>query len=252
MAIVDAINSIYGRDTLIFAIQGVTRSWKMRQFKLSGHFTTKTLAIPDIVAQPLLNRLAYLKYITHIRRGNLPTIRPSIRLETDEICHLEIPATYHKLNAKSVSYIQGRFVASSKKLRFLSVSGGTEINWNSIMRVQSQSGGVYLELSKKAGNGLYGVSDPLLVEVIIDTLVRMSKRQLIGLRPDANSRHIPQDVRIAVWQHDQGKCVECGVGGAGAYLEFDHIIPFSKGGASTIGNVQLLCRSCNLKKGDRL
>lgn len=41
MAIVDAINSIYGRDTLIFAIQGVTRSWKMKQLKLSSHFTTK-------------------------------------------------------------------------------------------------------------------------------------------------------------------------------------------------------------------
>jgi DNA polymerase V len=40
MAIVDAINKIYGRDTLIFAIQGISRSWKMRQLKLSGHFTT--------------------------------------------------------------------------------------------------------------------------------------------------------------------------------------------------------------------
>jgi DNA polymerase V len=41
MAIVDAINNIYGHDTLIFAIQGVTRGWKMRQLKLSSRFTTK-------------------------------------------------------------------------------------------------------------------------------------------------------------------------------------------------------------------
>ena len=41
MAIVDAINRIYGHDTLIFAIQGVTRSWKMHQQKLSGRFTTR-------------------------------------------------------------------------------------------------------------------------------------------------------------------------------------------------------------------
>ena len=40
MAIVDAINRIYRHDTLIFAIQGVTRSWKMHQQKLSGRFTT--------------------------------------------------------------------------------------------------------------------------------------------------------------------------------------------------------------------
>lgn len=41
MAVVDAINRVYGRDTLIFAIQGVARNWKMRQLKLSQHFTTR-------------------------------------------------------------------------------------------------------------------------------------------------------------------------------------------------------------------
>src|SRR5260370_18956280 len=41
MMIVDAINSIYGRDTLIFAIQGVTRSWKMQQLKSSSRFTRR-------------------------------------------------------------------------------------------------------------------------------------------------------------------------------------------------------------------
>ncbi|HYT37624.1 MAG TPA: HNH endonuclease signature motif containing protein [Ktedonobacteraceae bacterium] len=120
------------------------------------------------------------------------------------------------------------------------------------MRIQLQSDGIYLELSRKTGNGFYSVPDPLLVEATIDTLVRMAKRQLVGLNADANSRHIPQDVRNAVWQRDQGRCVQCGVGGPGAYLEFDHIIPYSKGGASTTGNVQLLCRNCNLKKGDRI
>ena len=41
MLVVDAINRIYGRDTLFFAIQGITRKWCMRQLKLSQHFTTK-------------------------------------------------------------------------------------------------------------------------------------------------------------------------------------------------------------------
>jgi len=41
MFIVDAINRIYGHDTLCFAVQGMLRPWKMRQARLSKHFTTR-------------------------------------------------------------------------------------------------------------------------------------------------------------------------------------------------------------------
>ncbi len=34
------------------------------------------------------------------------------------------------------------------------------------MRIEVYSEGVYLELSRKTGNGFYSVSDPLLVEAI--------------------------------------------------------------------------------------
>ncbi len=67
------------------------------------HYMRTTLGIPDLAAQPLLSRLGYLKHITTTRRGNLPNIRPGIRLDTDELCHLEIPVTYHKVNTRSTS-----------------------------------------------------------------------------------------------------------------------------------------------------
>jgi len=41
MFIVDALNRIYGRDTLFFAVQGVARNWKMRQAMLSSRYTTR-------------------------------------------------------------------------------------------------------------------------------------------------------------------------------------------------------------------
>jgi len=41
MTVVDAINAMYGRDNLYFAVQGSSRPWKMRQSKLSGRFTTQ-------------------------------------------------------------------------------------------------------------------------------------------------------------------------------------------------------------------
>ena len=34
-------------------------------------------------------------------------------------------------------------------------------------------------------------------------------------------------------------------------LEIDHIKPWSKGGATTLSNAQLLCKSCNVKKSNK-
>lgn len=48
MVIVDAINRIYGRDTLVFAIQGITRRWKMRQGKLSGRYLSQWDELPTV------------------------------------------------------------------------------------------------------------------------------------------------------------------------------------------------------------
>ena len=57
---------------------------------------------------------------------------------------------------------------------------------------------------------------------------------------------IPDEVRTFVWQRDNGRCVKSG---GQERLEFDHIIPLTKGGANTQRNVQLLCETCNRQKG---
>lgn len=60
---------------------------------------------------------------------------------------------------------------------------------------------------------------------------------------------ISQKVKDDVWNRDGGKCQVCG---SNENLEFDHIIPFSEGGANTYRNLQLLCEPCNRKKSNNI
>ena len=58
-------------------------------------------------------------------------------------------------------------------------------------------------------------------------------------------RYIPAHVKQHVYYRDGGRCVQCG---AATDLEYDHIIPVSKGGSNGERNVQLLCAHCNRTK----
>lgn len=71
----------------------------------------------------------------------------------------------------------------------------------------------------------------------------------MGSMDDASRLPIPEAVRMFVWQRDGGKCIKCG---NRELLEFDHIIPVSKGGSSTERNIQLLCETCNRTKGSAI
>jgi HNH endonuclease len=61
--------------------------------------------------------------------------------------------------------------------------------------------------------------------------------------------NIAREVKLEVWQRDGGQCVSCSSNSA---LEFDHIIPLSLGGSNTVRNLQLLCETCNRRKGATL
>ncbi len=69
-------------------------------------------------------------------------------------------------------------------------------------------------------------------------------------RPEPRRRgQIPDDLKHLVWKRDRGRCQKCG---SNVELQFDHIIPFSMGGATSAANLQLLCAACNRRKGASL
>jgi len=68
-------------------------------------------------------------------------------------------------------------------------------------------------------------------------------------------REINTTLRFKVLKRDNFKCCACGASPAkdpNVELHIDHIIPWSKGGETTIDNLQTLCSKCNLGKKDML
>jgi 5-methylcytosine-specific restriction endonuclease McrA len=111
---------------------------------------------------------------------------------------------------------------------------------------------VGLILTFAAENVLIGVAAGLLSSAFVKRVerrvVRAAARRLLDVFAEAReqSRRIPRNLREAVIARDRGECVYCG---ANEDLHIDHIHPHSRGGTTVLGNLQILCSTCNIRKG---
>jgi 5-methylcytosine-specific restriction endonuclease McrA len=71
----------------------------------------------------------------------------------------------------------------------------------------------------------------------------------------ADSRHVPADVRRAVWKRDGGRCTFTSDAGHRCEerkdVQFDHIEPYARDGEATVGGIRLLCRAHNQYQAER-
>tara|TARA_B100001758_G_C18360882_1_gene585652 strand:+ start:271 stop:1521 length:1251 start_codon:yes stop_codon:yes gene_type:complete len=92
---------------------------------------------------------------------------------------------------------------------------------------------------------------------------RKAKRKKKTPEKSLDSRTIQNELKDKIWQRDKGMCqanwridssLDKNTGdicGSNENLEFDHIVPFSRGGKTTYRNLQLLCQKHNRMKSDR-
>ncbi len=70
-----------------------------------------------------------------------------------------------------------------------------------------------------------------------------------------NARHVPADVKRAVWERDGGRCTFVGENGhrceSRTRLEFDHVEPVAQGGHATVAGLRLRCRAHNQYEAER-
>ncbi len=100
-----------------------------------------------------------------------------------------------------------------------------------------------------------GASTEEILEAGLDLLLEQhSKRKGLVAKPRKEPRpskpdHLSAAVKRAVWTRDGGKCrwplASGGVCGSTVRVEFDHVVPRSRGGPSTVDGVRLLCRYHN-------
>lgn len=63
-------------------------------------------------------------------------------------------------------------------------------------------------------------------------------------------RQASERLKVLVLMRDGNKCRLCGLTLTGDDIHFDHIFPWSKGGETTLENIQILCSKHNLAKGN--
>ena len=90
----------------------------------------------------------------------------------------------------------------------------------------------------------------------LDALIRQLEQRKFAATPrprhrraSANPRHIPAEVKRAVWARDGGRCTFVSAAGqrcpARTLLEFDHVDEVARGGRAMVARMRLRCRSHN-------
>ncbi|MFB8006539.1 TerD family protein [Nocardia sp. NPDC056000] len=197
----------------------------------------------------LRQRMLRGRALTQVKVGDLPRVeRPDLHLEADELLYLDVNATQIRYLASGPKQASGRLIGSSKKFRFVGDGAGVELSWAKMVAVRHEYDTVVIQATTARGGGTYRVPDAEYVAAVLEGALRVAKR-LVLAPGQRDSRAVPQDVKARVWQRDGGRCQQCG---DNRYLEFDHIIPWSQGGATSVENLQILCRKCNQQKGARI
>ncbi len=94
----------------------------------------------------------------------------------------------------------------------------------------------------------------VLVEQLEASRCAAARRPQARPRPTTRRRHVPAQVRRAVWARDDGRCAFVGADGrcgATGWLELHHVVPFARGGPTTLDNLALRCRAHSLYEAER-
>ncbi len=103
-----------------------------------------------------------------------------------------------------------------------------------------------------AGNNSQADDELWEVTGLVQDLIAVYEDVANGRRRKASqriTRAIGPGLRFQVLQRDGFQCIYCGRKASAVELHVDHVVPWSRGGRTTMENLRTACSDCNLGKG---
>lgn len=90
-----------------------------------------------------------------------------------------------------------------------------------------------------------------LVLIIVDFIIDVMLFTRLGERTIKPTDRVafPRELKERLHEKQERRCMYCGVQGGTSKFQIDHMDPVVRGGSNEESNLQLLCGSCNLRKG---
>ena len=263
----DAVSATAKINNYIGIMQDITQNIRANGFDvislqtiLNKHKIGKIEYIKD---KSLFFIIDYIKIIlndhtiTDKERNNISLLKRYFKIEEGDLYKHKYSEIVEILNRQFEKIYEDGIITNEEDIHKFEVQDLFDLSYDQFLEIKEKYISKHREKLKQLELKKQEIKEKLLEKERKKQLHRQALEELIEEGKVFNKRKIgeknrepiPKEVMNQVWNRGGGKCVKCG---SLENLEFDHIIPFSKGGANTYRNLQLLCQKCNRQKSDNI
>lgn len=228
-------------DGILDAAEQKTLCWLTDHLKLSADFR-----------RYVTQELDRLKTLSEIRSGQLPILSiPVATSYPDEVVHFQGPGQYEEVTHQAGGPVRrihpGAITITNMQLLFESEDHKLNTPHCRVIQVSPLPHGLELR-TMDYDSVVYDFLQSCDIAVSIYLAALMVTNPVVVEAREVPAGHrISRPLRQRVWQQYGGRCAECA---STQYLEFNYIVPISRGGADAQTNLYLICRHCKMAQSD--